>query len=279
MKVSIIGLGFVGSSMYKSFTFKKIDVNGYDKYKEGGIGTFESCLHSDIIFLALPTLFNENKCSYDKDPIYETCAKLIDHNFEGFVIIKSTIEPETTNILSKMYSSLKIIHNPEFLSASTAFEDFHNQKQIVLGKGDNVKTEELEIIRDFYQKYYPDADISLCESTESESMKLFANSFYSVKIQFFNELYLLCQKTNTNFDIVKDLMLKNNWINPMHTNVPGRDGQLSYGGFCFPKDTNALFAFMNEKQTNCKVLEATIQERNQMRNDHENVIQEETLNE
>ena len=110
-------------------------------------------------------------------------------------------------------------------------------------------------------------------------MKLFANSFYSVKIQFFNELYLLCQKTNTNFDIVKDLMLKNNWINPMHTNVPGRDGQLSYGGFCFPKDTNALFAFMNEKQTNCKVLEATIQERNQMRNDHENVIQEETLNE
>ena len=30
----------------------------------------------------------------------------------------------------------------------------------------------------------------------------------------------------------------------MHTNVPGTDGKLSYGGACFPKDTNALNNFM-----------------------------------
>ena len=38
-------------------------------------------------------------------------------------------------------------------------------------------------------------------------------------------------------------------------------------------------SFMKEKQTTCKVLEASIQERNHMRNDHENIIQEQTLNE
>ena len=66
-------------------------------------------------------------------------------------------------------------------------------------------------------------------------------------------------------------MLKNNWINPMHTDVPGIDGQLSYGGYCFPKDTNALLNHMKRAGTNHKVLEATIVERNIMRADHVNV--------
>ena len=67
-------------------------------------------------------------------------------------------------------------------------------------------------------------------------------------------------------------MLKNGWINPMHTNVPGPDGKLSYGGYCFPKDTNALLNDMKNKGTPYKVLEATIEERNTMRKDDINVI-------
>ena len=62
-------------------------------------------------------------------------------------------------------------------------------------------------------------------------------------------------------------MLKNNWINPMHTNVPGQDGNISYGGMCFPKDTNALNSFMEKNNIPNKVLDATINERNQMRKD------------
>ena len=66
-------------------------------------------------------------------------------------------------------------------------------------------------------------------------------------------------------------MLKNGWINPMHTNVPGPDGKLSYGGFCFPKDTNALLNHMKRMNTPHNVLQATIDERNVMRDDNVNV--------
>ncbi len=96
-------------------------------------------------------------------------------------------------------------------------------------------------------------------------MKIFCNSFYAVKIQFFNELYLLCQKNNSNFNENVNLMLKNGWINKMHTQVPGPDNKLSYGGACFPKDTNALLNYMMKHQSNCKVLQATIDERNSFR--------------
>ncbi len=59
-------------------------------------------------------------------------------------------------------------------------------------------------------------------------MKLFANSFYSVKIQLFNEFYFTCQKDGVNYNRVKELMIWNGWINPMHTVVPGSDGNFSY---------------------------------------------------
>jgi UDPglucose 6-dehydrogenase len=272
--IGIIGLGFVGGAIYKSFTEKKINVIGYDINIDINIGgtTFKDCLKANIIFLCLPTQFNETDESFDKSIIIDVLSDLNMNNYKGLVIIKSTIEPNTTNILQELFPKLKLFHNPEFLSANTAFEDFHYQSHIVLGKSSTSSDEDLKQLEDFYHNYYPEAKISLCSSNESESMKIYLNCFYSVKIQFFNELYLLCDKTKTNYNNVLDLMLKNNWINPMHTKVPGTDGKLSYGGYCFPKDTNALLHFMKEMDSPCKVLEATINERNTMRDDKLNII-------
>jgi UDPglucose 6-dehydrogenase len=273
-KVSIIGLGFVGSSMYKSFESKNIQPNiklfGYDKYKNGGIGTLEECINTDILFLCLPTHYNSKLGQYDKSNIYDVCDLLEKHNYKGLVIIKSTVEPETTDNLSIKYKNLKFIHNPEFLTARTAFEDFHNQTHIVLGKSNNCSNEELNNLEIFYKYYYPKANISKCSCLESESMKIFCNCYYSIKVQFFTELYLLCKKNNCNYDIVKNMMIKNNWINQMHTTIPGPDGNISYGGLCFPKDSNALLKYMQKNDTPSSILQASINERNQMRNDNDN---------
>jgi len=270
MKVGIIGLGFVGGAMFQSFQEKGVDVHGFDKYKK--IGSFDKCLECEILFLCLPTQFNENTNCYDKSCIEEVCGSISGYNYNGIIVIKSTIEPLTTERLQKSYPELKFIHNPEFLTARTAFEDFHNQKHIVLGKSNIVTLQEIELVKDFYKFHYPDADISICSCTESESMKIYLNCFYSVKIQFFNELYLLSNKMGCDYNIIKDLMLKNNWINPMHTTVPGPDNQLSYGGYCFPKDTNALLNHMKRFESPHMVLQATVNERNNMREDKTNII-------
>jgi len=264
MKVGIIGLGFVGSAIKASFELKNIDVFGYDKFKDGGIGSLSDMFQKNILFLCLPTPFDEKEMCYDITSIQETCKILSENAFSGLLVIKSTIEPTTTDNLSKEFN-LKIIHNPEFLTEATAYEDFHNQKHIVLGKGVNVLDEELNRLYNLYNEYYPDAAISLVSSEESECMKLFVNSFYATKIQFFNELYLLCKNIDCNYDSIKELMLKNNWIHPMHTKVPGRNNELSYGGNCFPKDTNALLQYMKRNNSKHEVLEAVINERNSMR--------------
>jgi len=275
-KISIIGVGFVGSAMAESFTQKGYEIGTnlfvYDKYKNGGIGTFESTLDTKVMFLALPTMYDENEKTYDTSAIEETCQLLIQNNYDGAVVIKSTVIPETTQMLNQKYD-LNFVHNPEFLTARTAAEDFHNQTHIVLGKGQKCTEEAFRNVVDFYKQFYPDAEVSECNSTESESMKIFVNCFYSVKVQIMNEFYLICQKLGIDYKTVRSMMLKNGWIAKNHTQVPGPDGKLSYGGLCFPKDTNALNEMMKKHNSPNGVLSATIKERNTMRKDHDNVIQ------
>ena len=261
-KIGVICLGIVVGGLYKRLKLKNVEVYGYDKYKESD--TLEQCINTDIIFLCLPTQFDENIKEYDKSKIYEIFSLLETNKYNGIVVIKSTVEPTTTENLAQKYN-LKFVHNPEFLSAATAFEDFHNQTHIVLGKSVNTNTNDFNILIDFYKTHYPNANISTSTSTESESMKIFCNSFYAVKIQFFNELYLLCDKHNIEYNNVLSLMLKNGWINKMHTQVPGTDNKLSYGGLCFPKDTNALCNHMIKNDVPCEVLKATISEHDKMR--------------
>ena len=204
MLVSVMGLGFVGGSMKKSFEMKGVEVIGYDKFKDEFKDNFMACLESDIAFLALPTIFDEEKSEYDKSCIREVCTDLMNNKYEGIVVIKSTVEPTTTLNLSMEFPSLKFVHNPEFLTAATAFEDFHNQTHIVLGKSDNINDEEIAVLSDFYKKYYPDAEISHCTCTESESMKSFVNCFYAVKVQFFTELYCVCDKNGSDYNVIKN---------------------------------------------------------------------------
>ena len=263
--IGICGLGFVGNAIHKTLIhLNYIELFIYDLYKE--IGHINDLLTTDILFLCLPTPYDYTNKEFSKKEINNTLLFLSENNYKGIILIKSTIEPDTTKRFAETYENLLLIHNPEFLSAKTAIEDFSNQKHIILGHAYNCPNDKIDYVVNFYKKYFY-SDISVCDSTTSESVKLFCNSFYAVKVQFFTELFETCKKLNINYNETKDLMIKNNWINPMHTNVPGSDGNISYGGMCFPKDTNALNSFMKKNNIPNKILDAAINERNEMRKD------------
>ena len=133
--------------------------------------------------------------------------------------------------------------NPEFLSARTANEDFHNQSHIIIAYTPESKSK-IFFIKDFYSENFPNSVISVTDVVTANLTKLACNSFYSVKIQFFTEIYLLCEKLDISYNEVKNLMILNNWINPMHMNIPGPDNKISFGEACFPKDISALNEFM-----------------------------------
>jgi len=265
-KVGIAGLGFVGNAIHKAMLKRHLPTFTYDKYKSD-LDPIESLLNTNLVYLCLPTAYQPSTQDYDLSPILEVCQYLAEHHYTGLVVIKSTILPGTCRNLAAQHPALKIINNPEFLTARTAVEDFENQKQVVLGLTENCQLADQTHIQIFYQIYFPQAKISITSSGHSEAMKLFCNSFYAQKVQIFNEFYLLSQKLELDYPTIVELMLNNGWINPQHTTVPGPDGKLSYGGGCFVKDTQALLGQMTRLQTPHQVLSACIEERNQMRKD------------
>ena len=262
-KVGICGCGFVGNAILQ-FLFNQygISISVYDKYKN--FNSFNNLLDRDILFICLPTNYSSELQTYDMSEVTTTLKLLSEHNFSGIIIVKSTVLPNYCSEMNILFSNLKIIHNPEFLTARTAVEDFSNQTHIILGYTKE-STNSISRVESFYTKLFPLATISVCTSEESALTKLACNSFYATKIQYFTELYLLCERLQIPYDTVKNLMLKNNWINPQHTSVPGSDKLISFGGLCLPKDIKALHSYMNEHDTPCQVLQAVIKEQENIR--------------
>jgi nucleotide sugar dehydrogenase len=263
MKVGICGCGFVGNAILQFFVKQdNIQTYVYDKFKK--INSFNTLLDSEILFICLPTNYDENYKTYDMTEINITLSLLSEQNYKGIILIKSTVIPSYCSYSNDLYPNLSIIHNPEFLSAITAVDDFANQKHIIIGYTKQSK-KHIYNIYNFYNFLFPLARLSICTSEEAGLTKLACNSFYATKIQYFTEIYLLCEKMNISYDNIKSLMLQNNWINPHHTNVPGHDNHISFGGACLPKDINALTQFMISNNSPCEVMKAVITERNKIR--------------
>lgn len=271
--IGVVGIGCVGGSVYRYFK-DKAKTAGYDKYKDGfkSEECFGEILQKDIVFLCLPTLYEDSIKEYDKSSIHETCMRLSKNRYSGVVVLKSTVEPGTTQKLSEQYPNLTFVHNPEFLSARTCDQDFAEQNHIVLGRPNECNEEKYRRVETLFKTFWPKAQYSYCTSTESESMKIFCNSFYAMKIGIFNEFNKLCEKQGQDFSKIMSLMLKNGWINEMHTQVPGTDGKAGYGGACFPKDTKALLHHMKRMGTDHKILEGCDQENDVWRTTEEGEI-------
>jgi UDPglucose 6-dehydrogenase len=270
-RIGVCGLGFVGNAIYQFFNQRNPEICAYDKYKYAATlnntdNSLLALLDSDILFICLPTPYSTALKAYDLSEIESTLAVLNAAAYTGVILLKSTIQPEDCSKFNNTYAQLYLVHNPEFLSFRTATTDFEKQKQIVLGFTEQSSCK-IKYITDFYEHFFPEAKVSVTNSTCAALMKLSCNSFYAVKIQFFTELYLLCEHLHVSFEEVKTLMLQNDWIHPQHTTVPGIDGSISFGGACFPKDLAALNAFIESLALPHATLEAALKERNDMRKD------------
>ena len=58
-----------------------------------------------------------------------------------------------------------------------------------------------------------------------------------------NEFKQICDKIGADWNTALDGFASDGRIGDSHLNVPGHDGQLGYGGKCFPKDVNALILY------------------------------------
>ena len=168
------------------------------------------------------------------------------------VVIKSTVPPDTTKKINNSNKNIDVIFNPEFLTERNFIEDFKKQNRIVLGG--NQKP--VDILQQVYGKVFPNITIVKTDSTTAEMIKYFTNTFLATKVSFSNEMKIICDEIDVDYDKVVEYSLYDQRIGKSHLGVPGPDGKLGFGGSCFPKDINALIYFAKQKGIDLDVLKS-----------------------
>ena len=238
-KIGIIGNGFVGSAILHGFILHVDDIMIYDKNPKRSTHSMNDLVReSDVIFICVPTpMFESGEC--DLSIVESVVGELSQYREikRKVVVIKSTVVPGTVESLASKYPKMNFVFNPEFLTERKARLDFINTSRIVLGSNKPLAS---DIVEDIYRQRFPYTPIIKTDFGTAQLIKYMANCFFATKVSFMNEMYQICDAIDGDWKKAMEGFITDGRIGNSHIDVPGHDGDLGFGGKCFPKDLNAL---------------------------------------
>ena len=268
--IGVIGQGFVGNAIYQGFK-DYYEVLTYDKYViEKSNSTLEDIVKkSDVIVTCVPTPMTDIGNCYTgivEEVLGDVNKICIDNDItEKICIIKSTVVPGTTKKMNEKFKNLNVIFNPEFLTEANAVNDWKNQSRIILGGLNKVTA----LVKPIFAKVFPKTPIVKTDSKYAEMVKYVTNCFLATKVSFANEIYQICQEMNIDYDKVIEYAQHDNRLGKSHWSVPGPDGDMGFGGHCFPKDIQALMYEAFQLGVEPTMLAAVIAKNNMVRNERD----------
>lgn len=263
LQLGIIGAGFVGGSVVNAFDTTTVDQWVVDPAKTDT--SMEELLSVDpeIIFVCLPTPSSPDG-SVDIGIVSEVLEQLSMSEYMGIVVLKSTITPDKLEAITDFYP-LRIVYNPEFLRADHAIEDFINPSmQILGGAWDDCSTVERAYTQHSQVKNVP---VFKTDVTTASLVKYTINSWLATKVTFMNEIQQLHgnSNANTSWEQFTQILSTDTRMGESHMQVPGPDGEYGFGGYCFPKDTQAFIKYGLTRGNFLAVLNKVIEQNNNHR--------------
>jgi len=251
IKIGIIGIGIVGTPIMRWFLQK-----GWERGKElfcydadPKMGYFDDASKANIIFICVPTPPNpDGSCNISI--VESVISRFADS--EKILVIKSTVSPETTLSLAEKYNC-HILFNPEFLTEAQAWEDFIRPDRQIVG----FTTEESKKWINLILQILPAGSFQSpgvmgtykfheASSTDAEVSKYGGNAFGAMKVSFANIIADFCELVDADYEIVRHLVSHDRRIGAAWMDINHGDYR-GFGGFCFPKDLDALIAKYEEK--------------------------------
>lgn len=237
MKIGIVGVGIVGSTLQYGFEKLGHEVFVHDIKLDTRL---EDVLDTEICYICVPTPRDESgQC--DTRIVEKVIADLIAIEYRQIIAIKSTVFPGTTErLISKwgpMLGSLRyqyICFVPEFLRERCAVTDFtENHDLCVIGtENKNVFDKVVRSHGDYPKKFVQTTP------TEAELVKYFNNAYNATLITFANSFYEICKYLGVDYKKVKAAAVERDHIFDRYLDC--NESFRGFGGMCLPKDLEAL---------------------------------------
>lgn len=251
LKVGIIGVGMVGTPLKRYFE----EVCGYRRGENLFLSDAnvekemaDDTNRADVIFVCVPT-----PRSSEGSASLEAVRSVFSRIAEGKIaVLKSTVPPGTTEELQKNYPALKVLFNPEFLTEKRAWEDFLKpDRQIVGFTASSIDAAHAVLsllpkapfMSPWGVNTYRPVKIT---ATEAEMIKYGGNVYFARKINFANALADLASSHGVDYENIRLGMAADFRIGDSHLDVM-HGGYRGFGGYCFPKDLDALLAHFRER--------------------------------
>ena len=267
-KVGIVGQGFVGTAIREGLDqFPQVHTFDIKKELSSCISLEQLVKNTDIIFCCLPTpMRKDGSCDTRLiSKVIDEINGLCSVSDEKIVIIKSTVPPGTTAEIDSNNQNISVIFSPEFLTEANSIEDFKNQTRIILGGSRPATTK----VKTMFRKAFPSVSIVKTGSNTAEMVKYFTNCFLASKVIFANEMKQICDTNSIDYDKVVEYALYDTRIGNSHLAVPGPDGDLGFGGHCFPKDIKAMISMAESSGVDPGFLISVWEKNNSLRNNRD----------
>lgn len=267
MKVSVVGIGYVGLSL-ATLISRYYEVIAVDIVPEkikmlnegrtpiadrdielllskGGLNLkatldIQETKGSEFIIIATPTNYDLETHYFNTDSVESVIKQLQEICPEATIVIKSTVPVGFTEKFSHENNIHNVLFSPEFLREGKALYDNLHPSRIIIGvpKDSGLEKKAMKFIS-VLEECAEDKDIKslVMGSTEAESVKLFSNTYLAMRVAYFNELDTFAESFGLNAEeIITGVSLDpriGNWYN---------NPSFGYGGYCLPKDTKQLLA-------------------------------------